>query len=92
MGMTIQTQDHELLLTELAELNTGERAISDRRNELHAQIDRVYMTAPLDPAKTALLDRLEGEERSISEQRRQLHAVIDGLRGRVGQPHWHSDN
>jgi hypothetical protein len=72
--------------TELGMLEQEERALSWRRRELHAEIDRLYLAAPLTGDQIALLDRLEGEERMISTRRQTLHREIDGRRAGMGLP------
>lgn len=73
---------------ELAKLDARERAISQRRRELHAQIDLIYLAAPLDELEVARLDRLETAEREVSMRRRRLHAEIDEMRASLGMPSW----
>jgi hypothetical protein len=51
---------------ELAKLDARERAISQRRRELHVQIDLLYLAAPLQQTDVARLERLETAEREIS--------------------------
>lgn len=74
--------------SQLKLLELEERAVSRQRRELHEQIDRLYLHAPLDDAETALLDELEELERSISRKRRRLHETIDALRAQIGLPRW----
>jgi hypothetical protein len=73
---------------ELARLDVRERAITRRRRELLAQIDRLYLAAPLDAAHVDWLERLEVSERKISAQRRRLHAEIDEVHARIGLGPW----
>jgi len=73
---------------ELTVLGLKERAVSRRRRELHEQIDRLYLSAPLDDGQTAQLDQLEALEEAVSRQRRMLHEQIDELRAQIGLPRW----
>lgn len=73
---------------ELASLDHEERAVSQRRRELHEQIDEIYLSAPLGDEEIRLLDELENLERSVSARRRELHVQIDQLRARAGLPRW----
>lgn len=83
------TQRSRLSVTrELTMLGLKERAVSRRRRELHEQIDRLYLSAPLDDSKTAQLDQLETLEGAVSRQRRMLHEQIDELRAQIGLPRW----
>jgi hypothetical protein len=74
--------------TQLTRLERRERAISDRRRELHQQIDMLYLEAPLDASQMAELDQLESLEQTISRQRRRLHQQVDELRRQIGLPRW----
>lgn len=78
---------HEVL-AEIDRLTVYERAISDRRNELHDQIDRMYLAAPVDPDQVAELHELEALEREVSTRRAELHRQIDYLRAKIGLPPW----
>jgi len=69
------------IVSRLNELDMEERAISAERKNLHRQIDGVYLNAPLDDTKFALLIRLEQQERAVSAERRKLHTAINRLRG-----------
>jgi predicted nucleic acid-binding Zn-ribbon protein len=71
---------------ELAALDREEQAISRQRRLLHQRIDRLYLSAPLDDAQTALLDELEALEQEISGNRHRLHRRIDELRAQIGLP------
>lgn len=77
-------QAHGSIVSKLAELDAGERAISAHRRDLHRQIDILYLSAPLDNGQVALLDRLEDQERDVSAQRHDLHKQIGELRVQVG--------
>lgn len=74
------------LVGELEGLEVEERELSDRRADLHRQIDEVYLRAPLNSQDIALLDRLEALERRLSAERRNLHGRIDRLRVAMGRP------
>ena len=65
-----------------------EQALSSMRRELHRQIDRLYLAAPLGDADIAQLERLERAEREISTSRHRVHREIDALRALVGMPPW----
>lgn len=78
--------------SQLKLLDSKERTVSRRRRELHEQIDRLYLQAPLDDAESTLLDELEELERSISRERRRLHETIDALRAQIGLPRWREAN
>lgn len=80
--------DSKSVVRELERLERLERAISDRRNQLHHDIDTLYLEAPLDTTQTARLDELEETERTVSRRRRLLHRRIDELRAEIGLPRW----
>jgi chromosome segregation ATPase len=76
------------ITNELAELDAQEKEISRRRADLQRQIDRIYLSAPLNADDIAWLDKLERQEQAISKERRTLHARIDRLRAQIGLPRW----
>jgi hypothetical protein len=69
---------------ELERLEDQERTLSRIRRELRAEIDRLYLAAPLHAAQIARLDELENQERVVSSRRRTIHYEIDHLRMAVG--------
>ncbi len=81
-------QTTKLIPPELARLERQELAISQRRQQLHKEIDRLYLSAPLDDEQTLLLDELEQLEQEVSGERRRLHRRIDDVRKSVGLPTW----
>lgn len=76
------------VVAEINRLTVEERDLSDRRNDLHARIDAIYLAAPLTPEDIAVLDELEGLEYNLSSQRARLHVRIDDLRAEIGLPPW----
>jgi malate synthase len=76
------------VVAEINRLTVEERKLSDERNELHARIDAIYLSAPLTAGEVALLDELEGLEFNLSSRRTRLHLEIDVLRAEVGLPPW----
>jgi hypothetical protein len=72
----------------LARLDAQEREISAQRRDLHEQIDRIYLSAPLSDDEVERLDELEELERHVSEQRRRVHREIDLQRATIGLPPW----
>jgi hypothetical protein len=73
------------LVSNLAVLDREERALSSLRRDLHEQIDRLYLSAPLDDAQITTLDLLENPERDVSARRHALHRRINELRVQAGQ-------
>jgi hypothetical protein len=76
------------VLSELDLLEARAQSLSLERRDLHAQIDRLYLSTPLDDVSAHLLDRLEEREQAVSSERRGLHGRIDGLRRELGLPRW----
>ena len=80
--------DRDGVVSEIERLTLDERAISDRRNTLHARIDSIYLAAPLQSDDVVLLDGLEALEQQVSAQRARVHEEIDVLRLSIGLPRW----
>ncbi len=78
------------ITAELAGLSVEERELSGRRQVIHAQIDRLYLAAPLDGSDITRLEQLEAAEREISLQRWRLYCEIDMVRASVGLRPWRS--
>lgn len=86
------TDTNPRIVRDLDRLGQLERKVSDRRRQLHRQIDELYLAAPLDDAQMAELDELEETERAVSRQRRKLHETIDELRAKIGLPRWRDEH
>ncbi len=88
-AMTVLLQQSRTgVVAEIKRLSVEERQLSDQRNELHAQIDALYLAAPLTSDEVAALDELEGLEFNLSSKRARLHQRIDDLRASIGLPPW----
>jgi hypothetical protein len=92
IGMAVIPLTGWNVLAQLDELGDNERAISSQRRRLHAAIDHVYITTPLDTDGIERLEWLEALERDISAERHQLHGEIDVLRARAGLPSWRAEH
>ena len=77
---------------DLIRLGQLERTVSARRRQVHHDIDRLYLAAPLDDTQMRQLDRLEAIEQAVSGERRQLHETIDDLRAQIGLPRWRDEH
>jgi predicted nucleic acid-binding Zn-ribbon protein len=84
----MKTPQTRLASPELVRLERQELAVSQRRRQLHKEIDRLYLSAPLTDEQTKLLDELEQLEHDVSSERRRLHRRIDEERKQAGLPTW----
>ena len=70
--------------TSLQHLLDQERALSQKRSQLHRRIEYLHGTGAGEPGTQEMLAELVKEEQEVSASRRQLHTLIDRRRSDGG--------